>query len=331
VAHAKVALTGTPVENHLGELWSLVDLVCPGLLGEAFAFQRVFRAPIETGTDPSRLFALRARIAPLVLRRAKDQVLRELPPKTEVDVPVALGISQRALYEGVRLSMEARVRKTLEDHGIGGSSLVLFDALLKLRQCCCDPSLLRAAIPAAADVTESAKREAIVSDVVALVAEGRSIVLFSQFVGYLDLLAADLSASEIPFVRLQGDTKDRASPVAAFQRGDVPVILVSLRAGGTGLTLTAADTVIHADPWWNPAVEDQATDRAHRIGQERPLLVRRYLVRDSIEEKLVALQHRKRGLAALALEATTSDGPEAGGRGELSMFDVDELLALFAR
>lgn len=331
VAHAKVALTGTPVENHLGELWSLVDLVCPGLLGEAFAFQRVFRAPIETGTDPTRLASLRARVAPLVLRRSKDQVLRELPPKTEVDVSVELGISQRALYEGVRLSMEARVRQTLEDHGIGGSSLVLFDALLKLRQCCCDPALLRAAIPAAAAVAESAKREAIVHDVVALVAEGRSIVLFSQFVGYLDLLAADLTTSEIPFVRLQGTTKDRAAPVAAFQRGDVPVMLVSLRAGGTGLTLTAADTVIHADPWWNPAVEDQATDRAHRIGQERPVLVRRYLVRDSIEEKLVALQRRKRDLAALALEATAADDVAAGGRGELSMFDVDELLALFAR
>jgi hypothetical protein len=331
-ADVRIALTGTPLENRLADLWSLVDLTVPGLLGDPKAFAKLVERPVVLADDRDRLRWLHRRLSPFLLRRGKDAVAGELPPKTLVRIPVILGAAQRSLYEGIRLTMETKVRDAMAASGLKRSSIVVLDALLKLRQVCCDPSLVKTA--AARRVAESAKREAIVEHLETFVSEGRRTVVFSQFTSYLDLLAEDLTARGLPFERLQGDTKDRAAPVLRFQAGETPIFLVSLRAGGTGLTLTAADTVIHCDPWWNPAVEDQATDRTHRIGQDKNVIVYRFVVQGTVEEKLLELQDKKRRLAAGVLGDPTGDGtddPSGAARfGSLAGLDDREVLELFA-
>ena len=303
----RLALTGTPLENHLGELHSIVDFAMPGLLGDEKSFRRHFRTPIERRGDAedaeSRRVALRRRLKPFLLRRAKAEVATELPPKTEIVRSVELAKDQRDLYETVRSSMDARVRKALAEAGLAKSHIVLLDALLKLRQVCCDPSLVR--LPAAARVKGSAKLDLLTELLATLHDEGRRVLLFSQFTSMLDrierALDADTVLRAIPRVRLDGDTKDRSAPVQTFQRGDAHLFLLSLKAGGAGLNLTAADVVIHYDPWWNPAVENQATDRAHRIGQDKPVFVYKLVTTGTVEEKIVALQGRKAALAAALL------------------------------
>ncbi len=294
-AAQRIALTGTPVENHLDELWSIFAFAVPGLLGESAAFSRHFRTPIERHGSTGRRDALVARTRPFMLRRTKDAVALDLPPKTEMVQRVELEGEQRDLYETIRLAMHARVREAIERRGFARSRIVVLDALLKLRQVCCDPRLLKSAPERAP--TPSAKLAALFDMLPDLIADGRRVVLFSQFTSMLDLIVPELRARALDFVELRGSTRDRETPVARFQRGEVPLFLVSLKAGGTGLNLTAADTVIHYDPWWNPAVERQATDRAHRIGQTRPVFVYRLVTMGTVEERILEMQARKAELA----------------------------------
>lgn len=294
-AASRLALTGTPLENNLGELWSQFNLLLPGFLGDSRRFAQLYRTPIEKRGDDARRAHLARRIRPFILRRTKDMVARELPPKTEIEQTVELAGAQRDLYETVRTAMQARVREALARQGLARSHIVVLDALLKLRQVCCDPRLVRS--EAAKKVRESAKLERLQELLPELVAEGRRVLLFSQFTSMLALIEEAVSALGIEFVKLTGDTKDRATPVARFQRGEVPLFLISLKAGGTGLNLTAADTVIHYDPWWNPAVENQATDRAHRIGQDKPVFVHKLIAAATVEERIRELQARKAALA----------------------------------
>jgi len=300
-ARHRLCLTGTPVENHLGELWSQFAFLMPGLLGDARRFARVFRTPIEKKQDGERGAVLSGRVKPFLLRRTKALVAAELPPKTEMLRPLELAGQQRDLYETVRLAMHEKVRAEVAKKGLARSHIIVLDALLKLRQVCCDPRLVKLA--AARRVIASAKLEHLMEMLPQLIEDGRRILLFSQFTSMLDLIKPALGEAGIEFVELRGDTKDRAGPVARFQRGKVPLFLISLKAGGTGLNLTAADTVIHYDPWWNPAVEDQATDRAHRIGQDKPVFVYKLVAQGTVEERMLELQQRKKALAAGIYEA----------------------------
>lgn len=293
-ARHRLCLTGTPMENHLGELWSLFRFLLPGFLGDEIRFNAAFRRPIEKSNDDERRRLLAKRVAPFLLRRRKEQVVKELPPKTEIVQNVELSGAQRDLYESVRLAMHQRVKDEVGKKGLSRSHIIILDALLKLRQICCHPQLL--SLPSAKKVKDSAKLELLLDLVPEMIAEGRRILLFSQFTSMLALIETELAKQKIPYVLLTGDTNDRATPVRRFQALEVPLFLISLKAGGTGLNLTAADTVIHYDPWWNPAVENQATDRAHRIGQEKNVFVYKLMTVGTVEEKIGAMQIRKREL-----------------------------------
>ena len=315
-----VCLTGTPLENHLGELWSQVDLAVPGLLGDETAFRRYYRVPIEKQRDEECQQRLNRRLAPFILRRTKTQVAAELPPKTEITRRVVLEGRQRELYEGLRLSLAEELREVIAQRGIQHSGIVVLDALLKLRQVCCDPRLVK--LEAARGVHGSAKFELLMDMLPPLLDEGRKVLLFSQFTGMLKLIAHELDRRRIPYVTLTGETRDRATPVQQFQQGEVPLFLLSLKAGGVGLNLTAADTVIHYDPWWNPAAEAQASDRAHRIGQDKPVFVFRLITAGTVEERIEELKARKAELAEAVLEG--------GGSREKLSFDQADLDALLA-
>jgi superfamily II DNA or RNA helicase len=307
-ARHHLCLTGTPMENHLGELWSQFNFLLPGFLGGEVQFRRLFRTPIEKGGDTARRDILARRIGPFVLRRRKDDVAAELPPKTEIRQNVELAGAQRDLYETIRLAMHARVQDEVRSKGLSRAHIIILDALLKLRQVCCDPRLVK--LDAARTVAESAKLELLMDLVPEMLAEGRKILLFSQFTSMLALIQEQLAVDSIPYVILTGETTDRATPIQAFQSGQVPLFLISLKAGGTGLNLTAADTVIHYDPWWNPAVETQATDRAHRIGQTKSVFVYKLITVGTVEEKILALQDRKRGLVEALLDEHRKETPQ---------------------
>ncbi len=296
-ANHRLCLTGTPLENHLGELWSLFNFLLPGFLGEERSFRERYRTPIEREGDSARRDFLARRIKPFLLRRTKAEVAKDLPPKTEITREVEISGAQADLYETVRVAMDKRVRDEIAAHGIAKSHIIVLDALLKLRQICCDPRLVKTAAVAGKKTPPSAKLELLMEMLDELLAEGRSILVFSQFTSMLVLIEAALAERKIKYVKLTGETKDRATPVKKFQSGEVKLFLISLKAGGTGLTLTAADTVIHYDPWWNPAVENQATDRAHRIGQTKPVFVYKLVARGTVEEKIVALQASKAALS----------------------------------
>jgi superfamily II DNA or RNA helicase len=319
-ARQRLCLSGTPLENHLGELWSLFDFLSPGFLGDRRTFHRRFRAPIEKAGDMERQAVLAQRVAPFLLRRTKAAVAADLPPKTEITETIEMGDAQRAIYESIRLAMHAKVRQAITERGLARSGIVILDALLKLRQACCDPRLLKLATARAARA-RSAKLARLMELLPAMIEEGRRVLLFSQFTSMLALIEAELDELRLPYVLLTGSTRDRKMPIGRFQAGEVPLFLISLKAGGVGLNLTAADTVIHYDPWWNPAVEDQATDRAHRIGQDKAVFVHRLITLDTIEEKMEALKARKEALAAGIL------GAEAGKALALSEDDVEALLA----
>ena len=291
----RLCLTGTPVENHLGDLWSLLSIALPGALGEKASFGRLFRTPIEKRADGERQRALAERIRPFVMRRTKENVASELPHKTEIVRRVELVGAQRDLYETVRSAMHERVQEEIARAGLARSQIVILDALLKLRQVCCDPRLLPKRFTSHAG---SVKLDLLIEMVPEMIEEGRRILLFSQFTSMLDLIVPELEKRSIPFSLLTGQTKDRASSVKRFESGEVPMFLISLKAGGTGLNLTSADTVIHYDPWWNPAVERQATDRAHRIGQTQRVFVYKFIGAQTVEEKILDLQVRKANLAA---------------------------------
>lgn len=315
----KICLSGTPVENHLGELWSLFHCVVPGLLGERKAFQKNFRTPIEKHGDEGKQALLNRRVLPFLLRRTKDAVAPELPPKTVTIEHVVLEGRQRDLYETVRLAMDKKIRAVIKDRGMARSHITVLDALLKLRQTCCDPRLVK--LDAARKVAASAKLDRLCEMLPELIEDGRRVLLFSQFTSMLALIEEALAGLKIPYVILTGQTKDRATPVRRFQAGEVPLFLISLKAGGTGLNLTAADTVIHYDPWWNPAVERQATDRAHRIGQDKPVFVYKLAARGTVEERMLELQSRKAALAEALYDG------KADPAKQLSEQDITWLLA----
>lgn len=295
VARHRLCLSGTPIENHLGELWSLMHFLIPGYLGTEDTFTKNFRKPIEDEGDAEKNALLKKRIAPLVLRRTKDQVAKELPPKTIMVHLVELHSDQKDLYETVRATMDKRVREAIAARGIEQSQIVFLDALLKLRQICCDPRLLPEDF--SDGVKSSAKLDFLTELLETLIEEGRRILIFSQFTTMLSLIEEHLVKTKVPFLKLTGASKDRGQLVEKFQSGAFPVFLISLKAGGTGLNLTAADTVIHYDPWWNPAAEAQATDRAYRIGQDKPVFVHKLLCQDTVEERIHRLQIEKAKLA----------------------------------
>lgn len=317
-ARHRVALTGTPIENDLLELWSLFHFLMPGFLGRRSAFharyQTSARDPDDRGTSD-----LAARIRPFVLRRRKQEVAAELPERTEQVLRVALSDRERRLYEQVRTTVRAAASAPDDERAVRRTAVIL-EGLTRLRQACCHPALLP--MPEARAVTRSAKLEALLDDLDVSVPAGERTLVFSQWVRLLDEVAHALAARGIRASRLDGSTQDRAGVVAEFQGpSGPPVMLISIKAGGTGLTLTAADRVILLDPWWNPAVEEQAAARAHRIGRTRPVTVVRIVARDTVEDKVLALQDNKRRLAAEAI-----DGPAL----DVSALRTEDLLALLA-
>jgi superfamily II DNA or RNA helicase len=317
-ATSRFCITGTPIENHLGELWSQLDLAMPGMLGRRPNFDAVFRRPIEKFASTASLERLRQRIRPFLLRRTKETVELELPPKTEVVERIELDTPQRDLYETLRLVLDEQVRAALAARGVQATSMMILDALLKLRQCCCDPRLVK--MPEARRVNSSAKLERLLAMLEELVDSGRSTLVFSQFTSMLNLIEAACTAAGIPVLKLTGGTRNRDDVIARFQAGETKVFLVSLKTGGVGLNLTRADTVIHYDPWWNPAAEAQATDRAHRIGQDRHVMVYKLVARGTLEETICDLQEDKRQLGAAALRD-----------GGVTHLAPDDLAALYDR
>ncbi|MCB1277224.1 DEAD/DEAH box helicase [Prosthecobacter sp.] len=294
-AKHRLCLTGTPMENHLGELWSLYNFLMPGLLSDADTFRQHYRNPIERDADAERQKQLSTRIQPLLLRRTKDAVAKELPPKTEILHSIELGRAQTDLYETIRAAMDKRVREAIEVNGLDRSQIVVLDALLKLRQVCCHPRLLKQ--ETAQTVEDSAKTAYLMDEMLPeLIEEGRRILIFSQFTEMLALIEARLKKEGMRYVKLTGSTKDRETPIQEFQAGKVPIFLISLKAGGAGINLTTADTVIHYDPWWNPAAEAQASDRAHRIGQKNPVFVHKLICENTIEERILKMQQKKAAL-----------------------------------
>ena len=317
----RLCLSGTPLENRLTELWSLFNFANPGLLGDQRAFDRTFRLPIERDGSAGRLEALRRRVAPFILRRTKAAVAPELPAKTEMVRPIELSGDQRDLYEGIRLSAHEEVRRAIRTKGVGQATIDILGALLKLRQVCCDPRLVK--LDAARTVATSAKLNALMRMLEEMLAQGRRPLIFSQFTSMLALITERLTVAGVPFATLTGSTRDRDREVERFESGAAQVFLLSLKAGGTGLNLTSADTVIHYDPWWNPAVQAQATDRAYRIGQKNAVFVYNLIVAGSVEERIVALQDRKRHLAETVLAQSPGDS-------HWSQTDIDDLFAPLA-
>ena len=304
-AQHKLCLTGTPMENHLGEFWAQFNFLLPGFLGGQRQFTKLFRTPIEKYGELERKQLLNQRIKPFILRRTKDKIATELPPKTEIVQKLRIEGKQAELYESVRLAMDSRLKDIIADKGLKRSQIEVLDALLKLRQVCNHPKLL--SLEGAKKVEESAKLDYLMETLPEQIDEGRKILIFSQFTSMLALIENELVDAGIGYVKLTGSTTNRQEVVDKFQQGEVPVFLISLRAGGVGLNLTAADTVIHFDPWWNPAVENQATDRAYRIGQDKPVFVYKYIIENSIEEKIQKIQQNKAELAKALLSEEVSD------------------------
>jgi len=309
----KMMTTGTPIENHLGELWNLFRFINPGLLGSLESFNQRFAIPIERDQDTHARHRLRKLIQPFILRRLKSEVLEALPSRTEILRRVELEPKEMALYEALRQQALARLAKL--DDTEGQKPLQILAEIMKLRRACCHPRLV---LP---DTDLSGAKLAVFEEILEELLENRhKALVFSQFVDHLAILRETLDSKGVAYQYLDGSTPapERKKRVDAFQSGQGDVFLISLRAGGLGLNLTAADYVIHMDPWWNPAVEDQAADRAHRIGQQRPVTIYRLVTKDTIEEKIVALHHHKRDLADSLLEGT-------GASGRIS---ADELLRL---
>jgi superfamily II DNA or RNA helicase len=321
-ARRRLCMTGTPVENGLGEVWALFELLMPGLLGDADWFRHRYLHPIEREGNAERLGALRAQVAPFILRRTKEEVARDLPPKTEIVRPVELHGAQLDLYESLRVAAHAEVRQAIRSKGLAASAITILDALMKLRQVCCDPRLLPG--ETAQSVHASAKLDLFLELLGQQLERGRRVLVFSQFASMLALLGQSLRARGVQYTSLTGATVDRQRAVDTFEARRVDVFLISLKAGGTGLNLTSADTVVHYDPWWNPAAQAQATDRAHRIGQTRPVFVYQLIVAGSVEERMLALQRRKKQLADGLLAPASDVGLPWSER------DVDRLFAPIA-
>ncbi len=293
-------MTGTPLENHLGELWNLFQFINPGLLGTHETFQWRFATPIERDHDHDARRQLQRLVQPFMLRRTKDQVLEELPPRTEVTLQVELSRKEAAFYEALR----QRALQALK-HVKESQHLQVLAEIMRLRRACCHPRLAIANSP-----LTGSKLHMFGETIDELLENKHKVLVFSQFVDYLTILREALDRKGVSYQYLDGSTPARVRDqrVTAFQSGQGDVFLISLRAGGIGLNLTAADYVLHMDPWWNPAVEAQASDRAHRLGQQRPVTIYRFVTQGTIEERIVELHHAKRDLADSLLEGADMSG-----------------------
>jgi SNF2 family DNA or RNA helicase len=319
-AQHRIVLSGTPLENSVLDLWSIFDFLMPGYLGSAKDFRERYELPIAKAKDTGAQARLARRLKPFILRRLKKEVAADLPAKLEQISYCELTPDQRQVYQQVIEASRQEVLAAVGAQGIAKSRLVVLTALLRLRQVCCDLRLLK--LDNINPANASGKLDLFGELLEEVIDGGHRLLVFSQFVGMLTLLKEKLTQEKIDFCYLDGSTTDRAAVVERFQsNGGIPVFLISLKAGGVGLNLTGADTVIHFDPWWNPAVEDQATDRAHRIGQTRVVTSYKLITRDTIEEKILILQNRKREL----IQATIGD--EEAFATALSWDEIQELLA----
>ena len=313
-AQFNLCLSGTPIENNLFELKSLLDFAMPSLLGSQAHFKQHFQTPIERDADSDRAKELKSLILPFILRRTKAEVAQELPPKTELIKEFEFEAQQKDIYQSITDSLEEKMVDLFASQGAQKSKLAFLEALLKLRQICCHPRLIDEHTSA-----RSAKLDWLSSHLPVMLSEGRNIIIFSQFTSALDIIAQQLASLEINFSLLTGQTRHRDKVIEEFTSGKTSVFLISLKAGGTGLNLTQADTVIHFDPWWNPAVEKQATDRAYRIGQTNPVFVYKLIMANSIEQKVFKMQQHKQALVdALFTEKSMS----------FTKFDEQQMLSL---
>ncbi|HSQ66819.1 MAG TPA: DEAD/DEAH box helicase, partial [Polyangiaceae bacterium] len=316
-ADRRLALSGTPIENRLSEIWSIFDYVSPGLLGPLDKFEERYSRPIDGG-DQKAAARLRATIHPFILRRTKSEVAKDLPEKIETDQICELTGEQGALYAAVLKEVRAQVMGEVEKQGLARSQIQILAGLTRLRQAACDPRLL--GLPRQFTDEDSGKLNALRDLVQTSIAGGHRVLVFSQFVTMLTIIKRAMEEDKVAYEYLDGSTKDRQSIVERFQKEEgAPVFLISLKAGGSGLNLTGADTVIHFDPWWNPAVEDQATDRAHRIGQTKVVTTYRLIAKGTIEEKILELGAKKRELVGAVLSE------DAGGTKKLTKTDLEEL------
>ncbi|MGY1746734.1 SNF2-related protein [Blastococcus sp. SYSU D00695] len=315
-ARFKLAITGTPVENDLMDLWSMLSIVAPGLFPHPKRFAEQYRVPIERVGDAAALAALRRRVRPLMRRRTKEQVAADLPPKQEQVLEVALEPRHRKVYD-THLQRERRKVLGLVDD-LDRNRFTIFRSLTLLRQLALDPVLVDEAYAGIG----SSKADAFLEHLREVVAEGHRALVFSSFTGFLGTVRSRLDAEGLPHAYLDGSTRDRDAAVASFRSGEVPVFLISLKAGGSGLNLTEADYVFVLDPWWNPAAEAQAIDRAHRIGQDKTVMVYRLVAADTIEQKVLALQERKRDLFARVV-----DGEDGALTGPLTADDIRGLFS----
>ena len=316
-----LCLSGTPIENNLFELWSLFEFLMPGFLGSQHSFQRGIIKPIKDG-DRETLDYLRSRVKPFILRRTKSEVAKELPPKVETIQYCALAEEQVDLYAALAKKLKDQILKNVDEKGMAKSQMSILDALLKLRQICCHPRLLKLDIPGISTNLPSGKFDAFKDIIMDIVEGGHKVLVFSQFVQMLHIIRSWLIINRTPFSYLDGSSKDRIEQVDAFNNDpDIPIFLISLKAGGTGLNLTAADYVIHYDPWWNPAVESQATDRTHRIGQTRQVFSYKMICQHTVEEKILKLQEQKKGVADAVIPG--QDSWKSLTRNDLEMlFDI---------
>lgn len=317
-SRVRYALTGTPIENRLSELWSIFDYLMPGFLYGYDVFKKEMETPIVKNRDEAAMKRLQKMVGPFILRRLKEDVLRDLPEKLEECRYVRLGQEQQRLYDGQVIHMRERIAGQ-SDEEFNKNRLLILAELMRLRQICCDPSLCFENYRG-----EVAKLEACMELIRSAMDGGHRMLVFSQFTSMLEILHRELDAAQIPFYTITGSTskEKRLQLVKEFNEGDTPVFLISLKAGGVGLNLTGADVVIHYDPWWNLAVQNQATDRAHRIGQTRKVTVYKLIVKNTIEEKIQKLQEAKRDLADQIISG------DAGQTGSLSREEIMELLEL---
>ncbi len=311
------ALTGTPLENRLSELWSIFSFLMPGFLGNYNHFKNVYQQPIEIVQDEEVLERLRKRIFPFVMRRLKEEVARELPPKTEITQYCEMTPEQKKIYQQMLMACREEVFEEVEKNGLERSQVSIFTALLRLRQICCHPGLI-----GKKKGIESGKLLEFEDLLLEILSENHRVLVFSQFVEMLQILKGVLEDHEIEYEYLDGRTRHREKHINNFQKNEnVKVFLISLRAGGTGINLTSADYVIHYDPWWNPAVEDQATDRVHRLGQTRHVFSYKMITKDSVEEKILGLQEKKKNLARGILSTDSAMGKK---------FNMEDLNFLFS-
>ncbi len=315
----RLVLTGTPMENSVLDLWSIFDFLMPGYLGSVNDFRERYELPLSKGKDPVLQDRLSRRVRPFILRRLKKDVAKDLPDKLEQINFCELTTNQRAVYQQVLSAGRQEILDSVGKQGFGGSRMVILNALLRLRQICCDLRLLK--LDEKKIEAPSGKLDMFGELLEEIIDGGHRALVFSQFTSMLALLRERLDAEGIEYCQLDGSTKNRGEVVGKFQRSSIPVFLISLKAGGVGLNLTAADTVVHFDPWWNPAVEDQATDRAHRIGQKRVVTSYKLITRDTIEEKILKLQQKKRE----AIKAVFGD--EGALTDSLSWEEVQDLFA----